>query len=161
MKENSASVAFVSSRGEFLDDRWIPCTKGQWRGKCFQLMTLTWEQVKGAWLANACQSCRHPALDWLIQKWACSVMVRRQHPPIFSRQTCHYHDWKWFQILLQIVFIRVFRYAIETTRQLFIQKGPSVRVLLFGWRLNSKELFHFWSYKSGDLFVGKVHCHGR
>ena len=25
--------------GEFTADRWIPLTKGQWRGKCFHLMT--------------------------------------------------------------------------------------------------------------------------
>ena len=24
---------------EFTGDRWIPCTNGQWRGKCFHLMT--------------------------------------------------------------------------------------------------------------------------
>ena len=34
--QTSASLAFV--RG-IHRDRWIPCTKGQWRGKCFHLMT--------------------------------------------------------------------------------------------------------------------------
>ena len=28
--------------GEFTGDRWIPRTKGQWRGKCFHLMTSSW-----------------------------------------------------------------------------------------------------------------------
>ena len=28
--------------GEFSGDRWIPRAKGQWRGKCFQLMTSSW-----------------------------------------------------------------------------------------------------------------------
>ena len=28
--------------GEFTGDRWIPGTKGQWRGKCFHLMTSSW-----------------------------------------------------------------------------------------------------------------------
>ena len=29
--------------GEFTGDRWIPRTKGQWRGKCFHLMTSSWK----------------------------------------------------------------------------------------------------------------------
>ena len=28
--------------GEFTGDRWIPRTNGQWRGKCFHLMTSSW-----------------------------------------------------------------------------------------------------------------------
>ena len=35
--QRSASLAFVC--GEFTGDRWIPRTNGQWRGKCFHLMT--------------------------------------------------------------------------------------------------------------------------
>ena len=35
----SASLAFVR---EFSGDRWIPCTKGRQRGKCFHLMTSSW-----------------------------------------------------------------------------------------------------------------------
>ena len=37
--QSSASLAFVRGihRG-----RWIPCTNGQWRGKCFQLITSLW-----------------------------------------------------------------------------------------------------------------------
>ena len=37
--QSSASLAFV--RG-IHRDRWIPRTKGQWRGKCFHLMTSSW-----------------------------------------------------------------------------------------------------------------------
>ena len=37
--QSSASLAFVW--GIHLD-RWIPCTKGQLRGKCFHLMTSSW-----------------------------------------------------------------------------------------------------------------------
>ena len=29
--------------GKFTGDRWIPRTKSQWRGKCFHLMTSSWE----------------------------------------------------------------------------------------------------------------------
>ena len=31
--------------GEFTGDRWIPCTQGQWRGKCFHLMTSSWKSA--------------------------------------------------------------------------------------------------------------------
>ena len=37
--QSSAFLAFV---WEFTGDRWIPRTKGQWRGKCFHLMTSSW-----------------------------------------------------------------------------------------------------------------------
>ena len=36
---SSASLALC---GEFTGDRWIPRTKGQWRGKYFHLMTSSW-----------------------------------------------------------------------------------------------------------------------
>ena len=37
--QSSASLAFVWGIHR---DRWIPCTKGQLRGKCFHLMTSSW-----------------------------------------------------------------------------------------------------------------------
>ena len=33
-------------------DRWIPRTNGQWRGKCFHLMTSSWERASGKWLCK-------------------------------------------------------------------------------------------------------------
>ena len=38
--QSSASLAFVR---EIHRDRWIPRTNGQWRGKCFHLMTSSWD----------------------------------------------------------------------------------------------------------------------
>ena len=35
--------------GEFTGDRWIPHTKGQWRGKCFHLMTPSCVGVGAVW----------------------------------------------------------------------------------------------------------------
>ena len=37
--QSSASLAFVWG---IQRDRWIPRTKGRWRGKCFHLMTSSW-----------------------------------------------------------------------------------------------------------------------
>ena len=39
IKENIKAPCHWPLWGEFTDDRWIPLTKGQWRGKCFNLMT--------------------------------------------------------------------------------------------------------------------------
>ena len=38
-KENIKSPRHWPLWGEFIGDRWIPLTKGQWRGKCFHWMT--------------------------------------------------------------------------------------------------------------------------
>ena len=39
IKENIKALRHWPLWGEFTGDRWIPHTKGQWRGKCFHLMT--------------------------------------------------------------------------------------------------------------------------
>ena len=48
--QSSASLAFVR---EFTGDRWIPRSNGQWRGKCFHVMTsscyYTWWYFDGLW----------------------------------------------------------------------------------------------------------------
>ena len=46
--QSSASLAFVWGIHR---DRWIPRTKGQLRGKCFHLMTSSWANSYGPWLA--------------------------------------------------------------------------------------------------------------
>ena len=48
--QSSASLAFVWGIHR---DRWIPHTKGQFRGKCFHLMTSSW----------VCKRCHNRALD--------------------------------------------------------------------------------------------------
>ena len=45
--QSSASLAFVWGIHR---DRWIPRTKGQWRGKCFRLMTSSWKSQ--VWVTN-------------------------------------------------------------------------------------------------------------
>ena len=38
--------------GEFTGHRWIPHTKGQWRGKCFHLMTSSWPpEIWSKWVS--------------------------------------------------------------------------------------------------------------
>ena len=43
-KENIKAPSHWPLWGEFTGDRWIPRTKGQWRGKCFHLMTSSYIQ---------------------------------------------------------------------------------------------------------------------
>ena len=42
IKENIKAPRHWIFLGEFTGHRWIPRTKGQWRGKCFHLMTSSW-----------------------------------------------------------------------------------------------------------------------
>ena len=42
IKENIKAPRHWPLWGEFTGARWIPCTKGQWRGKCFHFMTSSW-----------------------------------------------------------------------------------------------------------------------
>ena len=42
IKENIKALCHWPLCGEFTGDRWIPCTNGQIRGKCFHLMTSSW-----------------------------------------------------------------------------------------------------------------------
>ena len=57
--QGSASLAFV--RG-IHRDRWIPRTKGQWRGNCFHLMTSWWIYHKLFICFFAMFRCGHIAL---------------------------------------------------------------------------------------------------
>ena len=41
-KENTKAQRHWHLRGDFTGDRWIPRTKGRWRGKCFHWMTSSW-----------------------------------------------------------------------------------------------------------------------
>ena len=42
IRENIKALRHWRLCGEFTGDRWIPRTNGQYRGKCFHLMTSTW-----------------------------------------------------------------------------------------------------------------------
>ena len=42
IKENIKAPRHWPLCAEFTGDRWIPRTNGQWRGKCFHLMTSSW-----------------------------------------------------------------------------------------------------------------------
>ena len=54
IKENIKIPRHWPLWGEFTVHRWIPRTNGQWRGKCFHLMT------SSCWVTYLSVHCRHP-----------------------------------------------------------------------------------------------------
>ena len=66
--------------GEFTGDRWIPHTEGQLRGKCFHLMTSSWECRTGIRVATR--------WVWVYLIWASSTQLRLPGPiPSVSHPT--------------------------------------------------------------------------
>ena len=70
IKENIKAPRYWPLCGEFTDDRWIPRTNGQWRGKCFHLMTSSWLAI---WHApHSTESCNcwpHRPLSNSLALW--------------------------------------------------------------------------------------------
>ena len=65
--QSSASLAFVWGIHR---DRWIPRTKGQWRGKCFHLMTSSWFRWQRTyWLGYDCSLFFKPHRKDLIHAY--------------------------------------------------------------------------------------------
>ena len=67
--------------GEFTGDRWIPRTKGQWSGKCFHLMTSSWN---GLWFYSV-------FFSWLIfesffLQSISSLVLWHTSPPVPMKQ---------------------------------------------------------------------------
>ena len=84
--QSSASLAFMWGIHQ---DRWIPRTKGQLRGKCFHLMTLSWCDVfvmPKVKLHNQNYCC--PVAKMTSQSH-CSFLFPRRKPvlPVFSLVT--------------------------------------------------------------------------
>ena len=67
---------------EFTGDRWIPRTKGQWRGKCFHLMTSSWTVCQGYWAPG------DPAINSSPPGKNGRHFGRRQFQ-------MHFLEWKW------------------------------------------------------------------
>ena len=71
--------------GESTGDRLIPRTNGQWRGKCFHLMTSSWRWrryngIPSSWKRRAC-------LFWLSIPWL--LMTR------WRKEPGHQQPWYW------------------------------------------------------------------
>ena len=60
IKENIKAPRHWSLCGEFTGDRWIPRTNGQQRGKCFHLMTSSWEVESSVTRGFLCNWRVHP-----------------------------------------------------------------------------------------------------
>ena len=93
MRENIKAPRHWSLFGEFTGDRWIPRTNGQWRGKCFHLMT---------------SSCNHINL-WKHEKITClnrHTLSAEQNGQHFSRAIFQmYFSWmKMFEFLIKFLW---------------------------------------------------------
>ena len=81
--QSSASLAFV--RG-IHRDRWIPRTKGQLRGKCFHLMTSSWDKYCGTlWLNRYTTICRE---KFCVEKIRDRTFEHCKRYTIWSRIAC-------------------------------------------------------------------------
>ena len=63
--QSSASLAFVWGIHR---DRWIPCTKGQLRGKCFHLMTSSWRSCILAHILKCIGPWRNYIISYAYEK---------------------------------------------------------------------------------------------
>ena len=92
--------------GESTDDRWIPLTKGQSRGKCFHLMTSSWNGViltKFSSLdALEIVIVNFPCSQWqeFCQNDYLSVSVSRSEKTDAVLQTTFSHTFLWMKIIV-------------------------------------------------------------
>ena len=67
-------------------DRWIPCTKGQLRGKCFHLMTSSWFFISQLWCGYNCSKPVFVKKTGVVTFLSISFLV------ISNLETSHYSD---------------------------------------------------------------------
>ena len=83
IKENTKAPRHWPLCGEFTGDRWIPRMKGQWRVKCFHLMT-------SSWLTDLAETKRTGRVQtmWLFSVGPnCIKTTTRQHPMVVTSNT--------------------------------------------------------------------------
>ena len=90
--QSSASLAFV--RG-IHRDRWFPRTKGQWRGKCFHLMTSSW-YMNFLWKTNV----------WATQSMWQFYPAGDSPTPTFFHGTTDLFYLPWMQVSFIICHLR-------------------------------------------------------
>ena len=96
--------------GEFTGDQWIPRTKGQWRGKCFHLMTSSWG-VRGTLLASSTWS--NLLMEFTLLPVHTHMFSCRPHTKYYIKNVC----------LCYCVYGRPFHYwIIEINEDLSIDK---------------------------------------
>ena len=66
-KKNIKAPRHWPFRGEFTNDRWIPSTKDQWRGKCFHLIT------------SSCLSIRSISIPEDVKQKIIGLLSKKMH----------------------------------------------------------------------------------
>ena len=85
IKENIKAPRHWLLRGEFTGDRWIPRTKGQWRGKCFHLMTSSCMEIRRKWPCSMFPSYCSPLCHAiLIIQWSSDQQNEKKRTFVFQ-----------------------------------------------------------------------------
>ena len=98
IKENIKAPCHRPFWGGFSGDRWIPCTKGQQRGKCFHLMTSSWiSEVKWK-LSGVFETSKWSSfwvsVTFLSHKWHRQLLMS----PISAIRTREYFNCVWLRL---------------------------------------------------------------
>ena len=142
--------------GEFTGDRWIPHTKGQYRGKCFHLMTSSCicHQISMMWFVI------HFTKDWWADSWNL-VKCKSSSNDQIGLQFCTYYDSKataaWTKFRSNVIIICHVR-----AQNLDYELTNSVRngSLVPGWKsLTRQDIYLICSTHIPLLSKQKVHEH--
>ena len=96
--QSSASLAFV--RGSH-QDRWIPRTNGQLRGKYFHLMTSSWVPLKSISEIDCCQTVC-VIMGCTLTHWGRDIMV-----DIYQTTISNSFSWTYIYMIFDEDFIEV------------------------------------------------------
>ena len=125
-------------------ERWIPRTKGQWRGKCFHLMTSSWlfhhlvpqgKQSAGYWLNQGwprlklCKS--HENLNILLFKTVDAYTIRSY--TVYPKKYAHGFVVLCFVVVMQSFIMNSHEVFIHIHQGCFAGTGAIVRLPQCQW----------------------------
>ena len=96
IKENITALRHWPLWGETIGDRWIPLTKGQWRRKCFHLMTSSWAFILLRFYVTLFSSRYCCLYFWLL--YICLCMHLIVYTSMFA---CIFYMWYMFSFYVR------------------------------------------------------------
>ena len=96
MKQNIKAQRHCPLCGEFTGDRWIPRTNGQWRGKCFHLMSSSWYNKDARIYIDQTSIWRESVgsmSDWCRSEGICCLGTNRRITKKLSINALRMVDW--------------------------------------------------------------------
>ena len=155
--QSSASLAFVC--GKFTCDRWIPCTNGQCRGKCFHLMTTSWTTLDHTTdRYRVGYQWKRPVSTWPLRCgvhdiWGTLSRQQMQYLPldVINRfNTMRPGEWHWY-VTINWLIIDSFRNCgrNENSRIPCVKHRTASRLN----RSPISDMKPFWSRKHRNYYV--------